>query len=191
MSTRRAGSSAAWTRRAFSSPPRRGSPTAASSGWAPRSATRRRSSTPAGRSACASCARSSTSSGGTGTFAADGAGPAAGGPGRRIGILGGTFNPPHIAHLLCAQEAHDQLGLDLVVLMPAAVPPHKESPDDPGAGARVEMCRLAVGDDPRFGVSTLEVERGGASYTVDTLRELHDKAPGDDLTFIVGGDMAH
>jgi nicotinate-nucleotide adenylyltransferase len=75
--------------------------------------------------------------------------------------------------------------------MPAAVPPHKESPDDPGAGARVEMCRLAAGDDPRFGVSTLEVERGGASYTVDTLRELHDKAPGDDLTFIVGGDMAH
>jgi nicotinate-nucleotide adenylyltransferase len=110
---------------------------------------------------------------------------------RRVGILGGTFNPPHVAHLLCAQEAHDQLGLDVVVLMPAAVPPHKEARDDPGAGARVEMCRLAVGSDPRFDVSTLEVQRGGPSYTADTLREIHEKAPGDDLTFIVGGDMAH
>jgi nicotinate-nucleotide adenylyltransferase len=110
---------------------------------------------------------------------------------RRVGILGGTFNPPHLAHLLCAQEALDQLGLDLVVLMPAAVPPHKEAQDDPGAGARVEMCRLAVAGEPHFSVSTLEVERGGPSYTVDTLRELHEKAPGDDLTFIVGGDMAH
>ena len=110
---------------------------------------------------------------------------------RRVGILGGTFNPPHVAHLLCAQEALDQLGLDLVVLMPAAVPPHKEAQGDPGAGARVEMCRLAVAGEPRFSVSTLEVERGGPSYTVDTLRELHEKAPGDDLTFIVGGDMAH
>ena len=109
----------------------------------------------------------------------------------RIGILGGTFNPPHLAHLLCAQEAYDQLDLELVVLMPAAVPPHKEAPADPGAGARVEMCRLAVAHDPRFSVSTLEVERGGASDTVDTLRELHEKAPGDELTFIVGGDMAH
>jgi nicotinate-nucleotide adenylyltransferase len=75
--------------------------------------------------------------------------------------------------------------------MPAALPPHKEAPGDPGAGARVEMCRLAVGDDARFSVSTLEVERGGASYTVDTLRELHETAPRDELTFIVGGDMAH
>jgi nicotinate-nucleotide adenylyltransferase len=75
--------------------------------------------------------------------------------------------------------------------MPAAVPPHKEASGDPGAGARVEMCRLAVADDARFSVSTLEVERGGPSYTADTLRELHEKAPGDELTFIVGGDMAH
>jgi nicotinate-nucleotide adenylyltransferase len=74
--------------------------------------------------------------------------------------------------------------------MPAAVPPHKEADGDPGAGARLEMCRLAAGHDPRFSVSSLEVERGGASYTADTLRELHEKAPGDDLTFIVGGDIA-
>jgi nicotinate-nucleotide adenylyltransferase len=107
-----------------------------------------------------------------------------------IGILGGTFNPPHMGHLVMAQEALDQLDLDRVVLMPVAVPPHKEAREDPGAAARLELCRLAVADDDRFEVSTLEIERGGASFTVDTLRELHDVEPEHELTFIVGGDMA-
>jgi nicotinate-nucleotide adenylyltransferase len=107
-----------------------------------------------------------------------------------IGILGGTFNPPHMGHLVMAQEAFEQLDLDRVVLMPVAVPPHKEAGEDPGAAARVELCRLAVARDERFAVSTLEVDRGGASFTADTLRELHDLEPEHDLTFIVGGDMA-
>jgi nicotinate-nucleotide adenylyltransferase len=107
-----------------------------------------------------------------------------------IGILGGTFNPPHMGHLVMAQEALDQLDLDRVVFMPVAVPPHKEAREDPGAAARLELCRLAVAHDERFEVSTLEIERGGASFTVDTLRELHDVEPEHDLTFIVGGDMA-
>jgi nicotinate-nucleotide adenylyltransferase len=107
-----------------------------------------------------------------------------------IGILGGTFNPPHMGHLVMAQEALDQLGLDRVVFMPVAAPPHKEAREDPGTEARVELCRLAVADDERFAVSELEVRRGGASYTVDTLRELHELEPEHDLTFIVGGDMA-
>ena len=107
-----------------------------------------------------------------------------------IGILGGTFNPPHMGHLVMAQEALDQLGLDRVVFMPVAVPPHKEAREDPGGKARVALCRLAVEDDERFAVSDLEVRRGGASYTVDTLRELHELEPEHDLTFIVGGDMA-
>jgi nicotinate-nucleotide adenylyltransferase len=107
-----------------------------------------------------------------------------------IGILGGTFNPPHMGHLVMAQDALDQLELDRVVLMPVATPPHKEALEDPGAAARVELCRLAVAGDERFEVSTLEVDRGGASFTVDTLRELHDLEPEHDLTFIVGGDMA-
>ena len=107
-----------------------------------------------------------------------------------IGILGGTFNPPHMGHLVMAQEALDQLGLDRVVFMPVATPPHKEAREDPGAEARVELCRLAVADDERFAVSELEIRRGGASYTVDTLRELHELQPEHDLTFIVGGDMA-
>jgi nicotinate-nucleotide adenylyltransferase len=111
--------------------------------------------------------------------------------GRRIGILGGTFNPPHLGHLVMAQEALGQLGLDRVVLMPVAAPPHKEALDDPGAEERFELCRLATAKDERFAVSRLELDRGGPSYTVDTLREIHASAPGDDLTFIVGGDMAH
>jgi nicotinate-nucleotide adenylyltransferase len=108
----------------------------------------------------------------------------------RVGLLGGTFNPPHLAHLWAAQEAYDQLGLERVLLMPVAVPPHKEVAHDPGPETRLELCRLAVGDDERFGVSDLEVRRGGASYTADTLRALHATFPGVELTFIVGGDMA-
>jgi nicotinate-nucleotide adenylyltransferase len=109
----------------------------------------------------------------------------------RIGILGGTFNPPHLGHLVCAQEALDQLDLDRVVLMPVAAPPHKEVLDEPGAEHRLEMCRLAVAKDGRLGVSGMELEREGPSYTADTLRAIHEMAPGDDLTFIVGGDIAH
>jgi nicotinate-nucleotide adenylyltransferase len=108
----------------------------------------------------------------------------------RVGILGGTFNPPHLGHLLCASEAADQLGLDRVLLMPVAVPPHKEAPGDPGADERLALCELAVEGDERLGVSRLEVDRGGPSYTVDTLRVLHATGSGDSLTFIVGGDQA-
>jgi nicotinate-nucleotide adenylyltransferase len=108
----------------------------------------------------------------------------------KLGILGGTFNPPHVGHLVCAQEAHAQLGLDRVVLMPARRPPHKEIAADPGAEARLELCRRAIGDDDRFAVSRLELDRAGRSYTVDTLKALHDSDPQADVTFIVGGDMA-
>ncbi len=108
-----------------------------------------------------------------------------------VGILGGTFNPPHLAHLVCAQEAHAQLGLERVELVPAGVPPHKPVPDDPGPEARYELCRLAVGDDERFAVSRVEIERPGPSYMVDTLQGLRDARPEDDLTLIVGADMAH
>ncbi|HMJ32485.1 MAG TPA: nicotinate-nucleotide adenylyltransferase [Baekduia sp.] len=107
-----------------------------------------------------------------------------------MGVLGGTFNPPHVAHLLSAQEAYDQLGLDRVLIIPVALPPHKDAEGDPGAHVRLELCRLAASHDDRFEVSDLEVRRGGASYTVDTLRALHATFPGDELSFIVGGDMA-
>ena len=90
-----------------------------------------------------------------------------------------------------AQEAHAQLRLDSVILMPVAAAPHKQLADDPGPEERLRMCELAVAHDDRLAVSRLELDRGGPSYTVDTLREIHAAAPGDDLTFIVGGDMAH
>jgi len=108
----------------------------------------------------------------------------------RVAILGGTFNPPHLAHLLCASEAADQLGLDRVILMPVFSPPHKEVPEDPGPAVRLELCELAVAADARLEVSRLELDRGGASFTVDTLRELHARHPEHELIFIVGGDMA-
>jgi nicotinate-nucleotide adenylyltransferase len=108
----------------------------------------------------------------------------------RIGLLGGTFNPPHIGHLVCAQEAWSQLGLDRVLLLPVHTPPHKEADRDPGVEHRVALCQAAVGGDPRLGVSRAEADVPGRSYTVDTLSRLHDAHPENELTFIVGGDMA-
>jgi nicotinate-nucleotide adenylyltransferase len=108
-----------------------------------------------------------------------------------IGILGGTFNPPHIGHLVMVNEALDQLDLDRVLLMPVAQPPHKEALADPGSDVRLELCRLAIAGEDRVEVSAVEIERGGASYTVDTLRALHEREPEHALTFIVGGDMAY
>ncbi|MGB0097384.1 MAG: nicotinate-nucleotide adenylyltransferase [Solirubrobacteraceae bacterium] len=108
----------------------------------------------------------------------------------RVGILGGTFNPPHFGHLVCAQEAYLQLRLDRVVLIPALIPPHKPIEHEPGAEHRVELCRRAVHGDPRFTVSDLEIRRPGLSYTVDTLTELHSQAPDNKLFLIVGGDVA-
>ncbi|MDX6683381.1 MAG: nicotinate-nucleotide adenylyltransferase [Solirubrobacteraceae bacterium] len=108
----------------------------------------------------------------------------------RVGILGGTFNPPHVAHLVCASEAASQLRLDRVLLTPVAVPPHKRPRNDPGASERLELCRLAAAGDERLEVCDLEVARGGPSYTVQTLRELRARTPGDELTFILGADVA-
>ncbi len=108
----------------------------------------------------------------------------------RVGILGGTFNPPHLGHLVCAQEAYEQLGLDRVTLIPARVPPHKPVEDEPGAEHRLALCRLAVDGDERFTVSDLEIEREGLSYTVDTLETLHAQSPDTELLLIVGGDIA-
>jgi nicotinate-nucleotide adenylyltransferase len=112
------------------------------------------------------------------------------GSGLRLGILGGTFNPPHLAHLVCAQEAHRELALDRVLLIPAAIPPHKPVEQEPGAEHRLQMCRLAVGDDERFRVSDVELRRGGPSYTVDTLAGLSAHGPNDELVLILGGDIA-
>jgi nicotinate-nucleotide adenylyltransferase len=108
----------------------------------------------------------------------------------RVGILGGAFNPPHIGHLVCAQEALVQLELDRVVLIPVGEAPHRELEVDPGPETRLEMVELAIADDDRFAASRMEIDRDGPSYTADTLRELRASEPGDDLVLILGGDQA-
>jgi nicotinate-nucleotide adenylyltransferase len=108
----------------------------------------------------------------------------------RTGVLGGTFNPPHIAHLICAQEAMGELGLKRVLFVPARIPPHKQVNHEPGAEHRLELCRRAVAGDARFEASDLELRRAGPSYTVDTLQQLRTHAPHDELVLILGGDIA-
>jgi AraC-like DNA-binding protein len=94
----------------------------------------------------------------------------------RIGLLGGTFNPPHLAHLVCAQEALVALGLDRVLLVPVAVAPHKTIDAEPGVAHRLAMCEAAVAGDERLGVSRADAERSGPAYTVDLLRALREQA---------------
>jgi nicotinate-nucleotide adenylyltransferase len=109
----------------------------------------------------------------------------------RIGILGGTFNPPHIGHVALARHARAELGLERVLLMPACAAPNKPNVrEDPGPEHRLAMCRLAVAGEPGLEVSALEIERGGTSYTVDTVQAIHDAHPNAELTLIVGADTA-
>ncbi len=106
----------------------------------------------------------------------------------KIGIIGGTFNPIHIAHLRIAEEVRDRLGLERVVFMPAAAPPHKPLAGELSFGHRYAMVELAIGDNPAFTVSDLEGRRGGASYSIHTLTELRELHPEDELYFIIGSD---
>ena len=107
---------------------------------------------------------------------------------RKIGILGGTFNPIHIGHLIIAQDAMVQLGLDRVKFIPTATPPHKRYEGNATAAQRLAMVRLAVRGNPQFEVDDIEIRRGGASYTVDTLAELRRRNPRAALYFIIGAD---
>jgi nicotinate-nucleotide adenylyltransferase len=108
----------------------------------------------------------------------------------RVGIFGGAFNPPHIGHLVCAQEALLQLQLESVLFVPVGQAPHRELDNDPGPETRLEMVELALEDDDRFAGSRMEIDRDGPSYTSDTLRELHTAAPDDEHVLILGGDQA-
>jgi nicotinate-nucleotide adenylyltransferase len=108
----------------------------------------------------------------------------------RVGIFGGAFNPPHIGHLVCAQEALVKLELERVLFVPVGVPPHRELEYDPGAEVRFEMVELAATDDERFEASRIELDREGPSYTSDTLEQLASESPKDELFLILGGDQA-
>jgi nicotinate-nucleotide adenylyltransferase len=107
----------------------------------------------------------------------------------RTGLLGGTFDPIHIGHLGAASAAADCAGLDRVILVPSAQPPHRGAAVA-SAEDRLAMCRLAIEGEPSLEVSDVEVRRGGRSYTVDTLREMRTRLPGDDLFLILGWDAA-
>lgn len=106
----------------------------------------------------------------------------------KIGILGGTFNPIHNAHLRVAETVRDRLGLDRIIFIPAATPPHKELAGEISFEDRKNMVELAIADNAHFAVSDIEQQRGGRSYTVDTLRELRLAAPDDEHFFIIGSD---
>lgn len=107
---------------------------------------------------------------------------------RRVGLLGGTFDPIHLGHLQMAQDALERRELDEVCLIPCATPPHKADAGLSSAGDRLEMIDMAIAEDPRLSRSVIELERGGVSYTVDTVAALQRGAPEIEFFFIIGGD---
>ncbi len=110
---------------------------------------------------------------------------------RRIGLFGGTFDPPHVGHLVTAIDVREALGLDVVLMVVANEPWQKVgSRSISPAAVRVEMVRAAVGTEPGIEVSDVEVRRGGPSYTIDTIEALQAEAPGAELVLVVGSDAA-
>jgi nicotinate-nucleotide adenylyltransferase len=122
-----------------------------------------------------------------------GRGAGSGREGGRVGILGGSFDPPHLGHLVAVQEVAERLDLDEVMLIPAAIPPHKvggNGPSEPTPGSlRLRMVRAAVTDHPTLTDSDLELRRDGVSWTIDTLRELRELRPADELFLVIGADQ--
>lgn len=109
--------------------------------------------------------------------------------GPRIGVFGGTFDPPHRGHVAVAQAAAETVGLDRVLWVPAAVPPHRIGGPLAEASVRRRMVEAVIREDPRFRLCTLELERGGVSYTVDTLRALAESHPSWSLFLVLGADQ--
>ena len=107
----------------------------------------------------------------------------------KIGILGGTFNPVHIGHLILAEEAREKLGLEKVIFVPANLPPHKDDKNIAKPEHRLKMLKLAIKGNKYFSVSDLEIKRLGRSYTIDTIREFKEKYSQDELYFIIGSDL--
>ncbi len=108
---------------------------------------------------------------------------------RRLGLFGGTFDPPHFGHLVVAQDAVERLALDRLLFVVAGLPPHKVGQRLSPPELRLEMVRAAVAGNPAFGVSAVEMERHGPTYTVDTLRTLREMHPKTELFFLLGTDQ--
>lgn len=109
----------------------------------------------------------------------------------RLGIYGGSFNPVHYGHLLLAESCREQAALDEVWFMPAATQPHKQGAPMAPAKLRIEMLEVAMAGHPSFHVSSAEIDRGGISYTIDTLQAIRAERPTDDLFLLMGADVLH
>lgn len=107
---------------------------------------------------------------------------------KRAGILGGTFDPPHIGHLIMAEEAKLKRGLDEIWWLPNAIPPHKAAPSESTLNDRLTMVRAVTETDPSYRLCDIEIRRSGRSYTVDTIKELIETYPDYQFEFIMGGD---
>ncbi|MBQ0138661.1 MAG: nicotinate-nucleotide adenylyltransferase [Kurthia sp.] len=107
----------------------------------------------------------------------------------KIGIFGGTFNPPHIGHLIMANEVLHALDLAEVRFMPNAIPPHKAQPNDATSAQRLHLTELAIEGNEHFMIEPYEIEQGGISYSYDTLAALTKREPEHDFYFIIGGDQ--
>lgn len=107
----------------------------------------------------------------------------------KIGIMGGTFDPIHMGHLILGEYARENLNLDKVVFIPTGANPFKTDLGTSSSAHRVDMVKLAIESNPYFTVSTIEVERDGISYTIDTIKSLKDKYKEDQLYFIIGSDL--
>ena len=110
-------------------------------------------------------------------------------PSLRLGLFGGTFDPPHLGHLSVAQEVGEQLSLDRILFLVAGLPPHKVGDVLSPPRIRVEMARAAVAGNPLFGVSEVELDREGPTFTVDTLRHFGAAHPDAELFFLLGADQ--
>jgi len=107
---------------------------------------------------------------------------------KTIGIFGGTFDPIHHGHLILARDAIEQLDLDSLIFVPAAISPHKLGQSPAASDVRVEMIRAAIAGDPRFCLDTLELERPAPSYTIDTIEALRTREPGAHFVYLIGED---
>ena len=105
---------------------------------------------------------------------------------KKVGILGGTFNPPHVGHLLMANEALHALSLDEVRFMPNAIPPHKQVNYMPRDAQRLDLLQCLIDEEAAFTIEPYEIERGGTSYTIDTMRALTSREPHTAFYFIIG-----
>lgn len=108
---------------------------------------------------------------------------------KKVGILGGTFNPPHVGHLIAANESLHALDLDEIRFMPNSLPPHKKLAGHVEDQHRLRMTELAIEGNDFFRVETVEIQRAGVSYTIDTMRELIKREPETSFYFIIGADM--